>query len=278
MGTPMLQSNNPRVQRAIDSDKKCKELEKVIDDFKAGNSNKGMRELKKKLNVPQYDDLKMFQPFVFPGILKWVYLVYIIIFAAVSVWMMMLLNEGEVDMKTESKFVFYNNTIANQRGVKAIFAFIVLGVVWVDDFFTIWYNFISTKEGPNGKLCNIVKYIKWMAGALCFWQFGYLNLAKYFEIGDARVWWSILCLVKLFLNVPLKYPEIKIGKASYLLIGQFIVEFGVYIFVCKLWEQPFNNWWSALGEINRDLITTIAALYLTGLLILKIQGILKVSE
>jgi hypothetical protein len=276
--TPMLESNNPRVQRAIDSDKKCKDLEKVVGDFMSGNSDKSNRELRKMLKVPHYDDLKMFQPFIMPKKLRWFYLGYAIVFGCLSVWMMYDLVSGNKNLRTESKFIFYQNTVANKTEVKEILIFILLGILWVDDFFMIWYNFISTNEGPDGCLCNIVKYIKWMAGALCFWQFGYLNLNKYFDAGDSRIWWSIMCLIKLFLNVPLKYPELKIGRASYLLIAMFLVEVFVYFTFCQLWDSSFDDNWSALGEINRDLVTVIAALYLSGLLILKIQGILKVSE
>jgi hypothetical protein len=276
--TPMLESNNPRVQRAIDSDKKCKVLEKHVGDFLGGNSDKSNRELRKKLKVPHYDDLKMFQCFIAPKKVRWFYLGYSIVFGFLSIWMMYDLVTGNKNLRTESKFIYYQNTVANKTEVKQILVFVLLGILWVDDFFMIWYNFISTNEGPNGCLCNIVKYIKWMAGALCFWQFGYLNLNKYFDATDSRIWWSIMCLVKLFLNVPLKYPEIKIGRASYLLIAMFLVEAGVYFISCQLWESNFDENWSALGEINRDLVTVIAALYLTGLLILKIQGILKVSE
>jgi hypothetical protein len=83
------------------------------------------------------------------------------------------------------------------------------------------YNFIWHKKAlaENGWFNQSVSYYKLILGAACFWQFNYFDFMKYNAWGNPHLYWSILLMAKIFMNVPLKYPNFNLDRSIYLFLG-----------------------------------------------------------
>ena len=81
----------------------------------------------------------------------------------------------------------------------------------LNDSLMIWFNFIKHKTlyDENSRIVRFTMYVKWVMGGLAYFQFKYFNFQKTdkdekFNFKDLRLYWTFLCQLKLFINIPLK--------------------------------------------------------------------------
>jgi hypothetical protein len=181
--TPKLMTKNRQVQIKIEEDLAERRLEDSIINFKVVSSNRAIRAIKNKLGVSEYEDLKVYQAVIWPGLIRWIFLAYTILYCGVLVWLGIYHWSNPNEYLGERKFILYHSQLippVTQNKFKAFLIGFISFAVMLDEIFVVYYNFVKWNTGGSetGFLSCYVKYHKWVLGALVYWQLQNFNIIK----------------------------------------------------------------------------------------------------
>lgn len=79
-------SSIPEVQEKIEFQREIMEFEKFVCEYRTENKDKGLRNLKNKLKLKDYDEIQMFKAIVIPNIYRFILLGWIFVEIGILVW------------------------------------------------------------------------------------------------------------------------------------------------------------------------------------------------
>ena len=116
------------------------------------------------------------------------------------------MNDDHKLTQSERKFIIYDNSLVYVKTRYYIDFGLMIAIsalVWIDEMFMIWYNFVKYKkedketsdskpkeevektsdEDPKkiketGFMPQFIKYYKWTLGVILYWQLGHFNFTK----------------------------------------------------------------------------------------------------
>ena len=281
--TPELLTKNPKVQIRIDEDLAERRLEDSIIKFKLVSSNRGIRAIKIKLGIPEYEDLNVYQAVIWPGVIRWIFLAYSVVYCGVLVWLFIYHWDHPYEYFYEGKLIVFDNQVIPheaQNDFKIFMIGLISLAVVLDEIFMVYYNFVKWNKGGSetGFWSCYVKYHKWVLGALVYWQLQSFNIIKLKRFDLPYVYWSFLSVAKLVLNLLVKYPTFSTARSVCAFLGFVTVEFILHFFLVRLWEHGLKMWVQCFTEMAEDVSTVIVGFILSGVLIDYVQGAIQVKN
>jgi hypothetical protein len=91
-----------------------RKLEKSIVALKTSPLDRVFRKIKKAVNMPEYEELRVFQSVLWPHIFRWIFLTYSLLYIGVFSWMVASEIGSPMSLyNSEGSFILYEKKIGN---------------------------------------------------------------------------------------------------------------------------------------------------------------------